>query len=114
MAVPITAPAMPQPCLPPAFAALVGMVRLAASVTTARLAAMVDLMFMIVSLREIGGGPVWPSCLLVGRAQERFRPRFRRSAGRTWAVRKVTAPEKPVKRQRAGKARPFAQIRLSR
>src|SRR5256885_15303110 len=65
MAPPTTPAAMPQPYLP-AFAALVGKVRLAASVTTARLAAIVDLKFMTGSLEDFW----WTGMVLmpIGRA----------------------------------------------
>src|SRR5882724_9851505 len=92
MAPPTTPAAMPQPYLP-AFAALVGMVRLAASVTTARPAAIFDLMFMIGSLRDWLGdryGPHvhWSKAPGKGSAAG---PRPAR------AVRKVTGAESPRK-----------------
>src|SRR5438128_362576 len=90
MAPPTTPAAMPQP-LPPAFAALVGMVRLAASVTTARPAAMVDLMFMIVSLEDFW----WTGMvrMAIGRASQgkvQAKGSDRNICGML-AVRKVTA-----------------------
>src|ERR1051325_11993181 len=54
MAPPTTPAAMPQPYLP-ACAALVGTVRLAASVTTARPVAIFDLRFMTCSLWDFWG-----------------------------------------------------------
>src|SRR4051812_22901925 len=103
MAVPITAPAMPQPRWP-AFAALVGTVRLAATATTARPAAIFDLMFMARSpLGSLAdrNGPHGDWSEPGGKGSAPGRRAMR-------AVRKVTADWKSADKRRAGRTRPFA------
>src|SRR5512139_4016898 len=70
MAPPITPAANPQP-RPCALAALVGAIRLVASVSAATVVAIFDLVFMALSLWEFRG-PEWSSCELVGPVRQRF------------------------------------------